>query len=98
MINLPLSLEVLSAQEGCCSDAAPSPVRYSAGFLSSNRAKPLGLLLCSAHSVKGLLCLALRSHHCGFCQGHAGTEIPNTCVGKEISNKQNHQTKHPKVN
>lgn len=70
MINLPLSLQVLSAQEGCCSDAAPSPMGYSAVFLSSNRAKHVGLLLCSAPSVEGLLRLTLRSHHCGLWQGH----------------------------
>lgn len=100
MINLPLSLQVLSAQEGCCSDAAPSPLRYSAGFPSSNRTKRVGLLLCSARGVKGLLCLTLGSHYCGFWQGCASTEIPNACMGEEILNKQNHQnqTKHPKVN
>lgn len=100
MTNLPLSLQVLSAQEGSCSDAAPSPARCSSGVLSSNRAKHVGLLLCSAHTVKDLLCLTSRRQHCGLWQGHASTEIPNPCVGKEISNKQKHQdqTKHPKMN
>lgn len=53
-MNLPLSLQALSAPEGCCSDADPSPVGYSAGFLSSNRAKDVGLLLCERLAVPQL--------------------------------------------
>jgi len=49
MINLPLNLQVLSTQEGCCFCAVPFSLEVLSSFLGSNSAKHVALLVMHQH-------------------------------------------------